>query len=199
MTRRRRLLRRPLDVVVALTSLVLCTWPFLGASSASLVQQQVHVDQRVRPSVSITRPIDGAFTARRSGRSSGEVDWGASTTSLTGYKLVVSSDSSPALRDAAGSGSSVADMPWTPAAWSVSGSDRRFGFTAKGDDAVGAYSGGARWRGFRGGKTTEAARDRNGARPMTMTEVLLSAEMGSTLPTSSNPEATVVATALANL
>jgi hypothetical protein len=196
---RRRLHRRSIDVAVVLTAVVLCTWPLLGVGSAAVATQQLHVDQKVRQAVSITKPLDGAFVASKTGRANGSVSWEASTTNETGYKLVVSSDGTPALRDAAGN-ADVADMSWTPGAWSVGSSDRRFGFSATGDDADNEYGGnGDRWRGFRGRKTTEVARNRSGARPMTRTRVKLASEMGLDLPSSSNPEATVVATAMVNL
>lgn len=195
---RRSHIRRGLDLLVAVTSLALVAWPFVGASSAALVQRQLHVDQRVRDSVSITRPLDGAFTAKHSGRSRGSVGWAASTTAGTGYKLVVSSDSAPALHDASGS-NDVNDLDWSLGSWSVDGSHRAFGFSATGEDALGSYGSGGKWRGFRGARTTEVARDRHGARPMTRTDVPLSSEMGASLPSSSNPDVTVVATAMANL
>ncbi len=200
----RRARSRMLDLAVATVCVACVCAPLLpivhaadSASNPSVVESGGTVDQRVLENGMISNPLNGAFESGTSGRVDGSVQWDAYTTSASGLKLVVSSDRTPAMRDAQG-GVDVPDYSATPTAWSVSDGDRRFGFTVTGDMTLGSLSNGPLWRGFTGAKGVEVARK---AAPFgrTRTTLLLRAALASRLGSDARPTANITMTAVPNL
>ncbi|MBC7644775.1 MAG: hypothetical protein H7123_06590 [Thermoleophilia bacterium] len=199
-TRGRARLRRA-DVAVLLVAIMLCALPFMPsvhAAGNSLVQSQINVDQKVRPAAMISQPQDAAFHAGRSGKSSGAIGWDIWTSSADGYKLVVSSDQTPAMQDRQAD-SSIGDMLADPAAWSVGSNERRFGFSARGVQALNRYGNGSQWRGFRGTRGIEISRHTGSSVALTRTWLRVASEFNSALPAGARPVAHVTATAVPNL
>lgn len=198
MVRPFRICSRALDLVVVLCALALMSVPFWPSSNAATSSVPVTVDQEVRNTAMISRPVNGSFKADLDGKSNGKIDWVVYSSADEGFKLVVSSDRRPAMRDTKSS-TSIADYGSSPKAWSVGSSDRRFGFSAQGDQALDAYGGGSKWRGFTGTRSIEIARRRKGPVALTTTSVMLASEMRRPLPSNAKPHATVVATVMQNL
>lgn len=188
---------RLLDLAVATVSVVCIGAPLLSTGFAAstpnpaIVESGGTVDQRVKQAGWISNPLDLTFESGCSGTLDGAVTWSQFTTGRKGAKLVVSADSSPAM------GPDVPDYGSTPSAWSVSGSDRRFGFTALGAIALNRFEDGAKWRGFDGKAGIEVAR-RGASFGASRTTIKLRAEYGAPL-CASRPSANVRATALPNL
>ena len=156
------------------------------------------VDQTVNQAAVISMPLDGTFDINKNGLEIGSVDWEVYTSADEGFKLTVSSDGTPAMRDSAG-GNSISDYRSDLASWSVAANDRRFGFSAKGDNALSGYGEGTKWRGFKGRRALEVARRRKGPISMTRTTVRLASEMRRALPASSKPHTSLTATAMKNI
>jgi hypothetical protein len=191
--------RRFLDLAVTLVAVGLCAAPFVPAGTASFVETPVTVDQRVKAMSLISMPQDGAFTPKRSGRAQGSVAWDVYTSDSRGFKLVVSSPRSPAMRETR-SGTNIADYG-DPRGWAVGRKGRAFGFSATGSQALSGYSGGKLWRGFKGQRGIEIARRRQGATPVTKTTLKLTSEMGedAKFPADARLSASVTATVLVNI
>lgn len=194
---------RLLDLAVATVCVACMCAPLLPTVVAAtspdpaVVESGGTVDQRVLQSGIISNPLNASFPAGTSGTVDGSVSWDLYSSSPRGLKLVVSSDRSPAMRDAA-NGVDVADYGSSPTAWSVAGTDRRFGFTVAGPIALSRFANASKWRGFEGGRSVEAAR-RGAALPKTRTTVRLRAQFGSPLASNARPAANVNATAVVNL
>jgi hypothetical protein len=189
---------RLLDLAVA-TVCVACVaapaLPFVHAQD-SVVESGGSVDQRVLEGGVISNPLNGSFESGGAGIRDGSIQWDVYTTAARGMKLVVSSDRTPAMRDAA-NGVDVADYGSTPSSWSVSGSDRRFGMSAVGPMALSAFEDGRKWRGFSGRSGIEVAR-RGAPTGRTRTTLRLRAQFASSLGSNARPTATVYATAVPN-
>jgi hypothetical protein len=202
--KRIRTRRRTIDTLVVLASLCLMAWPFLTPTQAAVVggliqETQVGVDQSVKQSALISQPLNGDFDMKWSGKSVGKVDWDVYTSANEGFKLSVSSDGTPAMRDKNGS-STVNDYQTKPSSWSVGSGDRRFGFSSEGPQALeNIYDQGKKWRGFTGKVPIEVARRRTGPVSVTRTTVWFAAEMRAPLPSSARPRSWVVATAMMNI
>ena len=199
---RARARSRGADVIVTLVAMALIAAPFLtathAASNSPLVQAQVDVDQRVRAAAMISQPQDSDFHVATTGRSTGVVGWDIWTSSPDGYKLDVTSDQVPAMQDGRSS-TTVGDLGIDLGPWSVGANDRRFGFSARGDQALNRFDNGTSWRGLTGTRGIEVARHTGGSVALTRTWVRLAAEMGSALPSGAHPTAHVTATAVPNL
>ena len=188
---------RLLDLVVATVSVACVCAPLLSTSFAAtsdkpaVVESGGTVDQRVKQAGWISNPINTTMESGGSGTLDGSVTWSQFTTGRKGAKLVLSADSSPAM------GADVPDYGSTPSAWSVSGSDRRFGFTALGNIALNRFEDGAKWRGFDGKSGIEVAR-RGANFGAARTTIRLRAEFGASLG-SARPTANIRATAVPNL
>lgn len=198
----RRLRSRLLDLTVATVCVACVAAPFLPVSSAAdedaaVVESSASVDQRVLAGGVISNPLNGSFEAGGSGKRTGSVSWDLWGTGSDGLKLVLSTDRSPAMRDAQ-NGVDVADYGSTPEAWSVGASERRFGWTVAGGLTLGRYGDGTKWRGFDGTRAVEVAR-RAAPTPRSRTTVKMAAEFGAALPANARPTATVRATAVPNL
>lgn len=200
----RRTRRRALDVFVVLVAACLIAWPLLPSSTAATVgsalrEDGVTVDEKVKQSALISQPLNGEFSLSRTGKTVGHVDWDVYTSANEGFKLSVSTDGTPAMRDSA-AGSVVGDYRDDPAAWSVGAGDRRFGFSSEGDQALPSiYGQGTKWRGFSGRKPIEVARRRTGPVAVTRTKVWLASEMRSPLPSTARPKTWIIATAMMNI
>lgn len=188
-----------LDLGVVMLAVCLCAAPFIANGFASFVEIPVTVDQRVRSISMISLPQDGNFSPKRVGKSVGAVGWDVYTSDTHGFKLVVSSPRSPAMRDTR-SGTNIRDYG-DPRAWVIRPQERAFGFTALGSQALSGYEDGKVWRGLRGPRGVEVARRRQGATPMTRTSLKLVSEMGSSapLPAGARLTASVTATVLVNM
>lgn len=192
---------RLLDLTVALTCVAFVCAPLLpvvGAAerNSALVESGGTVDQRVIEGGILSNPLNGSFGAGRSGVVDGSVQWDLYTTARDGMKLLVSSDRSPAMRDAK-NGVDVADFSATLGGWSVASGSRAFGFTATGSLALSRFDSGKKWRGFDGSRSIEVAR-RGAPIPKTRTTVQLRAEFKSALASDARPTANIVATAVPN-
>lgn len=198
----RPLRMRLLDLAVA-TVCVACvaapTLPVVHAarSGSSIVESGATVDQRVLPTGVLSSPINGTFEKGTSGTLDGSVQWDMYSSAKNGMKLLISADRTPALRDA-GSGTTVADYRATPSRWSVTGANRRFGFSVTGPASLSRFGEGAKWRGFDGSRAIEIAR-RSEVVPQTRTTVRLRAELGAPMATSARLTAGIRATAVTNL
>lgn len=191
-----------LDLVVAFVAIAIVAVPFLPSSAAMtrrpVVGGSMSVDQQVSQAGMISYPINPSLRVADRGASAGSVQWETYSTSGAGLKILLSSTHQPALRDSSGS-VEVPDYATAPQTWDVDGAERRFGFTVQGEDAMATYAEGARWRGFEGRRSIEAARRVRGPVPSTRTNVRLIADMGEGMPSTATPRATVVATAVLNL
>jgi hypothetical protein len=194
---------RLLDLAVA-TVCVGCVCapllPIVNAASGPsnpVVESGGSVDQRVVEGGIISSPLNGSFDSGGSGLVDGTIQWDLYSTAARGMKLVVSSDRTPAMRDAA-NGIDVPDQGASYDRWSVSGSDRRFGVSAMGPIALSRFDEGRRWRGFDGRRGIEVAR-RGAPIGRVRTTVRLRAEFGSSLPSNARPTANVIATAVPNI
>lgn len=194
---------RLLDLTVA-TICVACVGapllPIVNAASGpepSVIETGATVDQKVLEGGIISSPLDGSFQDGGAGTVDGSFSWDVYSTNRDGMKLSVSTDRTPAMRDS-NSGVDIADFTATPSAWSVTGSDRRFGFSATGGLTLNRFENGAKWRGFDGRKAIEVAR-RGAPIPRTRTTVKLRAQFGASLAAGARPTATVYATAVPNL
>lgn len=194
----RRMRSRLLDLAVATVCVACIAAPALPSVFAadSVVESGGHVDQKVLEGGIISNPLNGSFESGGSGMKDGSVQWDLYTTAKGGMKLVLSSDRDPAMRDAA-NGVDIGDYSSTLGTWSVSGSDRRFGFSASGAMAMKAFDEGRKWRGFDGRRGIEVAR-RGGPTGRLRTTVRLRAEFESSLGSKSRPTANVIATAVPN-
>lgn len=191
---------RLLDLAVATVCVACMCAPLLASSFAAapaVVESGSTVDQRVLQSGVISNPLNGSFEAGGNGTRDGAVSWDLYTSAGDGMKLVLSSDRSPAMRDAQ-NGVDVSDVASTPSDWSVGSSERRFGFTVAGATTLNRFGDGAKWRGFNGTRSVEVAR-KGAALPRTRTTVRLRAEFGTALASDARPTATVRATAVLNL
>lgn len=196
----RRLRARLLDLAVA-TVCVACiaapALPMVGAAEDEpVLETGGNVDQRVLETAAISNPLNGSFEAGGSGIREGSIAWDIYSTAPRGMKLVIASDRTPAMRDAA-NGVDIADFGATPGAWSVAAKERRFGFSASGSLALQRFGAGQKWRGFSGAEGLEVAR-RTIATPRTRTTVRLRAQFKSALASNSRPTANVTATAVPN-
>lgn len=192
---------RLLDLAVATVSVACVCAPLLASSFAAttpnpaVVESGGTIDQRVKQAGWISNPLNATFESGGSGTVDGSVTWSQFTTGKKGAKLVVSADSSPAMT----SGSTeIADYGSSPSAWSVSGSDRRFGFTAVGSITLARFGDGTKWRGFDGKAGIEVAR-RGASFGAAKTTIKLRAEFGSSLGSGATPNAQIRATAVPNL
>lgn len=199
----RRLRTRLLDLAVA-TVCVACVGapllPIVNAANGpepSVVESGGTVDQKVLAGGIISNPLHGSFEGGGSGTVDGSISWDVYSTSRDGMKLTIASDRSPAMRDA-NAGVDIADFSATPSAWSVAGSDRRFGFSVTGSLALDRFGNGSKWRGFDGSRAVEIGR-RGAPIPRTRTTVKLRAQFAAPLATGARPTATVYATAVPNL
>jgi hypothetical protein len=193
---------RLLDLAVVTVSLACICAPLMpvvhaAGSDDAVVESGGHVDQRVLQAGIISNPLNGTFEAGRSGTVDGSIQWDTYTSSPDGLKLVVSSDRNPAMRDSQ-NGVDVPDYDATPSAWSVGGSDRRFGFTAMGGITLNRFDDGKKWRGFDGKRPIEVAR-RGAAMGQTRTTIKLRGEFESPLASDARPTANIRATAVLNL
>jgi hypothetical protein len=192
---------RLLDLAVATVSVACICAPMLASSLAAtgpnpaLVESGGTVDQRVKQAGWISNPLDGTFEAGGSGTVDGTVSWSQFTTGRKGAKLVLSADKDPAMRDGS---TEVPDYGSSPGAWSVNGSDRRFGFSVLGSIALNRFEDGAKWRGFDGKHGVEVAR-RGASFGAARTTIKLRAEFGSSLGSGARPTANINATAVPNL
>lgn len=199
----RRLRSRLLDLAVATVCVACVGAPLLPVVNAadgpenSVVESSGTVDQRVLEGGIISNPLNGSFQPGGRGTVDGSFSWDLYSTNRDGMKLTVSTDRSPAMRDANGN-VDIPDYAAAPSAWRVSGSDRRFGFSVSGGLALSRFEDGARWRGFDGRRAVEIAR-RSGPVPRTRTTVKLRAEFAAPLASGARPTATVYATAVPNL
>ncbi|MCW2972898.1 MAG: hypothetical protein JWN72_1171 [Thermoleophilia bacterium] len=195
----RRFRLRLLDLVVTFACMACVAVPFVAISHAEerpQVEIGGDVDQSVASSGMLSYPIAATFQAGGSGTVNGSVQWDLFTTSTDGMKLTVSSDRTPAMRDAQ-NGIDIGDYGAEPKAWSVDGSARRFGFTVQGDIALGRFAG-DKWRGFEGGTSVEVGRKKSPL-AQTRTTVKLRGEFSSALPSDAKPTANIYATAVVNL
>ena len=193
---------RLLDLAVATVCVACVAAPLLplsiAADNPASVESGGVVDQRVLAGGVISNPLNATFEGGGgAGQHDGSVSWDVWGTGSDGLKLVLSSERSPAMRDGQ-NGIDIADYGSTPEAWSVGGSDRRFGWTVVGTLTLGRYGDGSKWRGFDGGRAVEVAR-RAAPTPRTRTTVKLKAEFGSALPADARPAATIRATAVPNI
>lgn len=195
----RRLRTRLLDLAVTAVCLACFAVPFLPAVHAadSVVEGGGVVDEKVGQGAMISIPLSGSFERGRSGRVDGAVSWDTFTTARNGLKLVVSTDRSPAMRDAR-NGVDIPDYGDTPSDWSVSGTDRRFGFSVIGGLSLARFDDGKKFRGFDGKRAIEVGR-RSNPIPLTRTAIRLRAEFGAALQSDARPTANIRATAVANL
>jgi hypothetical protein len=197
----RRLRSRLLDLTVVTVSLACVLAPFLPSSQAatqpSLVEGGTSVGQRVLQAGVISHPLNGTFGGGTSGQVDGSVQWDMYSTASTGIKLVVASDRNPAMRDAA-NGVDIADYASQLSSWDVTGSDRRFGFSARGALVFDRFDDGTKWRGFDGKLPVDVAR-RRAPLAMTRSTVKLRAEFGSALAGDARPTTNIEAMAVMNL
>lgn len=197
----RRTSLRMVDVAVA-TVCVACIGvpliPIVSAaqSSGSVVESGGTVDQRVLEAGMISNPIRGSFEAGGSGVRDGSISWDLYSTASGGMKLLASSDRTPAMRDSQ-NGVDIADQSASVGPWSVSGSDRKFGFTAVGDMTLRGFNEGRHWRGFEGQRGVEIAR-KGSPIGRVRTTVRLRAEFGSSLASNARPSANILVTAVPN-
>ena len=195
-----RMRNRLLDLAVA-TVCVACVCapmlPIVNAASPSVVESGGSVNQKVLQGGIISNPLNGSFESGRSGVLDGSVQWDLYSTAREGMKLMVSSDRSPAMRDAESS-TDVTDYASTLEAWSVDSNANRFGMTAMGGLTLGRFDGGRKWRGFSGKKQIEVGR-RGSPNAKTRTTIKLRAELGAGLPANARPTANIRATAVLNL
>lgn len=188
-----------LDIAVTLVAMCLCASPFIPRSHAgNLSETGVKVDQKVKQTALITKPLSGRFDYSRSGVSTGQVSWDVYSSAGEGFKLVVSTDGTPAMRDSA-AGSVINDFSTSLSGWSVGGGDRRFGFSSTGDAAISSYESGTRYRGFQGAQGLEIARRRKGPIAVTRTTLKLRGEFTNPLPSNARPKVLVIGTAMLNL
>ncbi|MCW2961667.1 MAG: hypothetical protein JWM25_1157 [Thermoleophilia bacterium] len=198
----RRTRSRLLDLLVATACVACVAAPALSIGYAADVQAPVSesgssVDQKVLQSGILSQPLNGTFSNDTSGVVNGSVQWDLYSSSANGMKLLLSTDRSPAMRDAQ-NGIDVADLADEPKAWDVADNQRGFGFTVVGDFALNRFEDGARWRGFDGKRGVEVARKKTAA-PRTRTTVRLRAEFDQALPANARPTANIRATAVAQL
>src|SRR4051812_7466911 len=116
----RRIRLRLLDLVVTLVCAAVVAVPFVASSLAdnsrpTQLESGGDVDQRVAESGVIPNPITPTFSANANGLS-GSIQWDVYTTSTAGMKLAISSDRTPALRDAQ-SGTDIPDYTSDPKSW----------------------------------------------------------------------------------
>lgn len=196
---RSRMRIRALDVAVTLVAACLCVTPFIpGSQAGSLYETGLSVDQEVKQTALISKPLSGRFDLKRSGRTSGEVNWDVYSSAGDGFKLVVSADGTPAMRDSV-AGSYISDYSSALNTWSVLSGERRFGFSASGAKALGVYEQGKKFRGFAGGAAIEISRRREGPVAVTRTTLVLRSEFDSPLPSSARPRASITGTAMLNM
>lgn len=192
---------RLLDLAVATVCVACVGAPALpsviAATNPAVVETGGTVDQRVLPAGWISNPLDGRFESGGSGIVDGSVSWSQYTTTRKGAKLVISSDRNPAMRDAR-NGVDIPDYDTSLSTWSVTGSDRRFGFSAAGPIALSRYDSGRKWRGFEGRRSVEVAR-RGLSFGSARTTIKLRAEFESALDGDARPTANIRATAVPNL
>jgi len=195
---------RLLDLAVTTVCVACVAAPLLpivhaaSSNDRSVVESTATVDQRVAQHGTISDPLDGSFSDSSNGIANGAVSWEIYSTSAEGMKLVLSSDRSPALRDAR-NGIDVPDYTSSIGDWSVGSGDRRFGFSVLGDMSLEKrYDQGRNWRGFDGKRSVEVAR-RAGAFGATRTTVKLRAEYGSALPADARATANIRMTGVLNL
>lgn len=191
---------RLLDLAVATVCVACVCAPLLPtviAATPAVVESGASVDQKVLQAGYISNPLDGTFEAGHSGTVEGSFTWSQYTSGRKGAKLVISSDRTPAMRDANNS-IDIADYGANPVTWSVGGSDRKFGFTAVGAIALNRFADGRNWRGFDGKEGLEVAR-RGNAFGAARTTIRIRAEFSSALPSDARPTANIRATALPNL
>jgi len=184
--------------MVAITLISLPFLPSVHAADTSLVQAQLNIDQTVRPVAMISQPQDADFQIDHSGKSTGAIGWDIWTSAPEGYKLVVSSDRTPAMQDSQ-AGASIGDMLGDPNTWNVGANDRRFGFSARGDQTLNRYGNGSQWRGFTGTRGIEISRHTGSSVALTRTWLRLASEFGAALPSNAHPVAHTTATAVPNL
>jgi hypothetical protein len=172
--------------------------PMVGASETSpaLVESGGTVDQRVIEGGIISNPLNGSFESGHRGTVDGSIQWDLYSTARDGMKLLVSSDRTPALRDAK-NGIDVPDYASTLGSWKVSGDRRAFGFSVAGPLTLSRFDGGSKWRGFDGTRSIEVAR-RGAPIARTRTTVQLRGEFSSALPSDARATANVIATAVPN-
>lgn len=198
-----RLRARLLDLAVTTLCVACVCAPLLPAvygadePAPSVVESGGTVDQKVLQSGIISNPLNGSFGDGHSGTVNGSVQWDVYSTSADGLKLLLSTDRNPSMRDAK-NGVDVPDYGATPSDWSVTGSDRRFGFSATGGLALSRFGDGTKWRGLDGRRAVEIGR-RTSLIPLTRTTVKLRAEFSSALAADARPTANVNATAVLNL
>lgn len=191
---------RLLDLAVATVCVACVCAPLLptvlaaDSTKQSLVESGGVIDQRVLEAGIISNPLNGSFESGGSGTRDGSIQWDMYSTSTRGMKLLVSSDRTPAMRDAK-NGVDVGDFSSSFVDWDVSSSDRRFGMTATGPIVLSRFSG--KWRGFDGTRGIEVAR-RGAPIAQTRTTLKLRAEFGQSLPSGARPTANIVATAVPN-
>lgn len=190
---------RLLDLAVATVCVACVCAPALPAvfAAAPLVESGGTVDQRVLQTGWISNPLDGTFESGRSGTQDGSIAWSQYTSGRKGSKLLLSSVADPAMKDT-DNNVEIPDYGSTPGAWSVSGSDRRFGFTVLGTLGLSRFGDGTKWRGFDGTRSVEVAR-RGAAFSSTRTTIKLRAEFSSALASDAKPSAEIYATAVPNL
>ncbi len=189
-----------IDVCIVATAMVCCAAPFIAVGNAAdgpVFETPISVDQVVHPAAVISQPLSPAFTLIRDGRATGTVTWSVSTSDGNGFKLVLSSTTTPAMQ---GTGSAtVADYSDQPSEWDVSGQERAFGFSVSGSRARSMFGNGTKWRGFDGKRGIEIARRRGSASEPVTTTVRLATEMGAALPAAADPQAHILATTVANI
>lgn len=186
------------DIAVCMFGAALCAWPFIATGSASLSDVPVNVNQKVAESTLISKPLDGKFDVKLSGRSTGSIDWDVYTSSTEGFKLSVSASTEPAMTDTT-RGAVIGDLSSSFKPWSVAAGERRFGFSATGDQAKSSFANGDNWRGFTGRKSIELGRRKTGPVKLTRTTLLLSSEMRAALPAGATPRVTITGTTSVNL
>lgn len=198
-----RLRLRLLDLAVALTCVACVCAPLMPTSRAaessdsSVIESGSTVDQVVSPGVTISDPLNSWFQGDVSGVANGAVGWEISSNAVKGAKLAVSATRTPAMRDPQ-NGVEIDDYAASPSGWSVSGDERRFGFSAVGSIALDRYGDGSKWRGFAGRRSIEVGR-KGTLLPPTRTTVKLVAEYSSPLKSDARPGAVVEATVMGNL
>lgn len=199
----RQLRSRLLDLAVATACLACVCAPVVplvlaAGQSAPVNESGGHVDQRVVQSGIISIPLNGSFGSGRDGVVDGSVQWDLSTSAGKGMKLVISSDRSPAMRDAQNA-VDVPDQGATPGDWVVPAGERRFGFTTAGPLTLGRFGDGQKWRGFDGPRSIELGRKVDAPIGRTRTTVKLRAGFGAALASDARPTANVRATGVLNL
>jgi hypothetical protein len=194
---------RLLDLAVATVCVACLCAPMLPSVLAadspepSVVESGGAVDQKVLQAGVISNPLNGSFDTGASGKQSGSIQWDVYSSSPDGLKLLISTDRTPAMRDATHD-VDVPDYGDTPSDWSVGANDRRFGFSVVGGIALSRFGDGTKWRGFDGKRPVEVAR-RGAAMPVTRTTIKLQSEFGAALASDSKATANIRATAVLNL